>query len=38
MANRVEIGVVVTTAEAERSLDETYGEGTIRVLPALLPV
>jgi len=38
MMNQVEIGVVVTTAEAERALDETYGEETIRVLPALLPV
>jgi hypothetical protein len=38
MTNQVEIGVVVTTTEAERALDEAYGAGTIRVLPALFPV
>ena len=38
MTNQVEVGVVVTTAEAERALDEAYGAGTIQVVPALRPI
>lgn len=38
MTNQVEVGVVVTSPEAELALDETHGAGTIRVTPALRPV
>lgn len=38
MTNQVEVGVVVTTPEAERALDGIHGAGTIRVIPALRPV
>jgi hypothetical protein len=38
MENEVELGVVVAGLETEAALAEAYGEGTIRLVPALRPV
>jgi hypothetical protein len=38
LANQVEIGVVVLEPGVARALDDTYGRGTVRVVPALRPV
>jgi hypothetical protein len=37
-ANQVEFGVAVRTPELDAELAERYGEGTVRVIPALEPV
>jgi hypothetical protein len=36
-ANVVEVGAVVTSEQIELALAERYGEGTVRVVPALVP-
>jgi hypothetical protein len=38
MAGRVELGVVLVTPEMQSALDEAYGVGTVRVVPAMTPV
>jgi hypothetical protein len=38
MAGRVELGVVLVTPEMQAAVDEAYGVGTVRVVPAMTPV
>ena len=36
--NQVEIGVVVVDAELRQAIDDRYGEGVVRLVPALTPI
>jgi hypothetical protein len=36
--NRVELGVVIAPEETQAAIDARYGEGVVRLVPALMPV
>jgi hypothetical protein len=36
--NQVELGVVIAPEEIQAAIDARYGEGVVRLLPALMPV